>query len=206
MWWKAVEGEDQRRARCQSDAEKRGLTVLGNVTDDQVGVLPDLSTFVRLGLSDEELDEGRLAGTVGSKDGDTRRERNLERDVVELLDGGGGVLESNVTHLHERLLLGLDTVEERRVGELELVLLVDVELVVGLGLGDVLDEGDKVTGVSLNLEAVKVKNVGGDVVEEARVVCERGRRSASGSAQGGERQERYARETMIEVQVLSEHR
>ena len=54
---------------------------------------------------------------------------------------------------------------------LELVLLVDIELVVSLGLGDVLDEGLKVTGITLNLEAVQVKDIGGDVVEEARVVC-----------------------------------
>lgn len=148
--------------------------VLGDVSDDEVGVLPDLTTLVGLGLSDEELDEGRLSGSVGSEDGDTRREGDLERDVVELLDGRGGVLESDVAHLHERLLLGLDTVEEGRVGELELVLLVDVELVVGLGLGNVLDEGLEVTWVPLNLEAVKVEDVGGDVVEEARVVCEEG--------------------------------
>jgi hypothetical protein len=159
--------------------------VLSDVSDDKVGVLPDLTTLVGLGLSDKELDEGRLSRSVGSEDSDTGGEGNLERDVVELLDGRGGVLESNVTHLHERLFLGLDSVEKGRVGELELVLLVDVELVVGLGLGDVLDEGLEVTRVPLNLEAVKVEDVGGDVVEEARVVCwekEGERRSARCSA------------------------
>jgi hypothetical protein len=86
--------------------------VLGNVSDDQVGVLPYLSTLVGLSLSDEKLDEGRLSGSVGSEDGDTGRERDLEGDVVELLGRGGGVLESDVPHLHERLLLGLDSLEE----------------------------------------------------------------------------------------------
>jgi hypothetical protein len=96
--------------RDARDDDER-LTVLGNVSDDQVGVLPDLSTLVGLSLSDEELDEGRLSGSVGSEDGDTRRERDLEGDVVELLGGRGGVLESDVPHLHERLLLGLDSLD-----------------------------------------------------------------------------------------------
>jgi hypothetical protein len=92
-------------------------SVLGNVSDDQVGVLPDLTTLVGLGLTDEELDEGRLSGSVGTENGDTGGEGDLEGDVVELGNGGGGVLETDVTHLHERLLLGLDTVEERRLCE-----------------------------------------------------------------------------------------
>jgi hypothetical protein len=95
-------------------------SVLGDVTNDEVGVLPDGTTLVGLSLAGKELDEGRLSGTVGTENGDTRRERNLEVDVVELLDGGTGVLERNVAHLEERLLLGLDTVKKRRVGELDL--------------------------------------------------------------------------------------
>jgi hypothetical protein len=145
-------------------------SVLGNVSDDQVRVLPDFSSLVGLGLSDEELDEGRLSGSVGSENGDTRRERDLERDVVELLDGRGRVLEGNVTHFHERLFLGLDTIEERGVGEGEVVVLEGVELVVGLGLGNVLDELVEVTGVTLDLELVQVEDIGTDVVEETRVV------------------------------------
>ena len=43
------------------DERKEERTVLGNVSDDQVGVLPDFSSLVRLGLSDEELDQGRLS-------------------------------------------------------------------------------------------------------------------------------------------------
>lgn len=174
------------------DERKEERTVLCNVSDDQVGVLPDFSSLVRLGLSDEELDQGRLSRSVGSEDGDTGREGDLERDVVELGGRGGRVLESDVTHLHERLLLGLDSVEERRVGELEEVVVGGRELVVGPGLGDVLDERLEVSRVPLNLESVEVKNVGGDVVEESRVVCrhERGQRART---QGGNAEGTYAR-------------
>jgi hypothetical protein len=61
-------------------------SVLSDVTNDQVRVLPDFTTLVLLHLTDEELDECRLAGTVRSKDGNTRRKRNLEGDIVKLLD------------------------------------------------------------------------------------------------------------------------
>ena len=104
--------------------------VLGDVADDQVGVLPDLATLVGLHVADEELDEGRLAGTVGTEDGDTGREGDLEGDVVELLDGLRGVLEADLAHLEKGLLLGLNTVQERGVGELELVVLSSLESVV----------------------------------------------------------------------------
>lgn len=103
-------------------------SVLGNVTDDQVGVLPHGTTQVGLSLTSQQLDQGGLSGTVGTKDGDSRRERDLKVDVVELLDLGGGVLERNVLHLHEGLFLGLDTVEEWWSGELELVVLGDIKL------------------------------------------------------------------------------
>lgn len=78
--------------------------------------------------------------------------------------------ESKKQTLHQGLLLGLDTVQQRRVGELEEVIIGRGELIVSLGLGDVLDESLEVTGISLNLESVQVKNVGSDVVEESRIV------------------------------------
>ena len=43
-------------------------------------------------------------------------------------------------HLKQALLLGLDALQQRRVGELELVVLGRVEGVVRLGLGNDLDE------------------------------------------------------------------
>jgi hypothetical protein len=144
--------------------------VLGDVANDKVGVLPHLTAAVRLGVADEKLDEGRLAGAVRAEHGDTGRERDLEGDVVQLLNVRGRVLEADLAHLHERLLLGLDTVEQRRVRELEGVVLGRVERVVRLGLGHRLDERLEVAAVATELEAVEVNNVRDDVVEEARVV------------------------------------
>lgn len=161
--------------------------VLRDVADDQVRVLPDLTALVGLGVANEKLDEGGLAGTVRAENSDARGEGNLKGDVVELLHVRRGVLESNLApasqiskmlrqlqliyvHLEERLLLRLDTVEQGRVGELELVVLERLETVVRLGLWDGLDERFEVTTVALELEAVNVDNIGDDVVEEARVV------------------------------------
>jgi hypothetical protein len=79
-------------------------------------------------------------------------------------------LERDLSHLHEGLLLGLDTVEKRRVRELELVVLSGLELVVGLGLWNHPDKVFEVTWVSLNLEPVQVDDVGNGSVEEVRVV------------------------------------
>ena len=162
-------------------------SVLGDVTDDQVRMLPGLTTPVGLQVADEELDESRLSGTIGSEDGNTGRQGDLQGDVVELLDRRCGILEANLApkitvniciellskinlHLHERLLLGLDTFKERGVGELELIVLSSLERVVRLGLRHLLDELLKVTAVPAELEAVQVENVGDGVVEETRVV------------------------------------
>jgi hypothetical protein len=131
-------------------------SVLGNVTDDQVGVLPHGTTEVRLGLGGQDLDQSRFTGTVGTQDGDSGRKRDLERDVVQLLLRRSRVLERNISHLHQCLLLGLDTIKERRVGELELVVLGNIQLEVGSGLGNVTDKGLEVTGISLELEVVQV--------------------------------------------------
>lgn len=73
-------------------------------------------------------------------------------------------------HLEQTLLLGLDTLKERGVGELELVVLSGLESVVGLGLGNLLHELLKVTAVSAELEAVQVEDIGDGVVEEGRIV------------------------------------
>lgn len=145
-------------------------SVLGNVTDDQVRVLPDLTTAVGLGVTDEELDECRLSGTVGTEDSDTGRERHLEGDVVELLLRLCWVLEADLAHLDEGLLLGLDTLEQWWLGELELVVLSRLESVVRASLRNRLHEGLEVTPVAPELEAVQVENVGDGVVQEAGVV------------------------------------
>ena len=89
---------------------------------------------------------------------------------MELLDGGSGVLEADLAHLEQSLLLRLDTIEEGRVGELELVVLGRLEGVVRLGLRHLLDERLEVTRVPPDLEAVEVEDVGDGVVQEAGVV------------------------------------
>lgn len=73
-------------------------------------------------------------------------------------------------HLEQTLLLGLDTFEERWVGELELVVLGSLERVVRLGLRDLLNELLEVTAISAQFEAVQVEYVGDSVVEETGVV------------------------------------
>lgn len=70
-------------------------SVLSDVTNDQVGVLPDLTALVRLHVTDEELDEGRLSGTVRTENGNTGRKGNLEGNIMELLDGRARVLEAD---------------------------------------------------------------------------------------------------------------
>jgi len=144
--------------------------VLSDVTDDQVGVPPDFTTLVGFHVTNEQLDEGGFTGTVGTKDCDTGGQRNLESDVVELLNRLGGVLEANFAHLQQTLLLGLDTIKQGGIGELELVILEGLKSIVGLGLRDDLHEVLEVTTVSPELETVEMENISDDVVEETRVV------------------------------------
>jgi len=144
--------------------------VLSDVTDDQVGVPPDFTSLIGFHVTDEQLDEGGFTRTVGTKDGDTRGQGNLKSNVVELLNRLGGVLEANFAHLQQTLLLGLDTLKQGGVGELELIILEGLKSIVGLGFRDDLHKVLEVTTISPELEAVEVENIGDNVVEEARVV------------------------------------
>jgi hypothetical protein len=157
--------------------------VLGDITNDQVGVPPDFATLVAFHVTNEQLDEGRFTRTVRSKDGDAGGQGNLECDVVELLNSLGGILEANFAHLQQTLLLGLDTLKQRGIGELELVVFQGLESIVRLGLRDNLHEAFEVAAVSPKLEAVEMENIGDDVIEEARVV---GDDDGSTSGQAGE--------------------
>ena len=82
------------------------------------------------------------------------------------------VLVASLTHLEERLPLGLDTLEHRRVRELELELVVCERLEPAMAscLGHSFNGSIEVTLVAPKLEPVEVQNVGDRVVEEARVV------------------------------------
>ena len=155
-----------------------GESVLLDVGNTDVLVLVDLT-----GGGDEftsqDVDEGGLASTVGTNDGNTRAKGALEGDVLDLGLGGTGVLEAHLGGTENGLGLGLDTLKETGLGEGELHLGV-AELVVRLGGGVLLDELLEVTTVTLELEALVVDDVLADVVEETTVV-----RDNDGSARRG---------------------
>lgn len=154
-------------------------SVLLDVGDTDVLVLVDIT---RGGdkLTSEDVDEGGLSGTVGTDDGNTGTERALEGDVLDLGLGGTFVLEGHVADTDNGLGLGLDTLEETGLGELELHV-GGAELVVRLGGWDTLDELGELTTVTLKLEALVVDDVLDDVVQELGVVGD-----DDGSARGGD--------------------
>jgi hypothetical protein len=94
-------------------------SVLLDVRNTDVLVVVDLT---RGGdkLTSQDVDKGRLAGTVGTNDSDTRAERALEGNVGNLGLGGTLVLEGHVGGTENSLGLGLDTLKETGLGELEL--------------------------------------------------------------------------------------
>ncbi|TLS26533.1 hypothetical protein PpBr36_04202 [Pyricularia pennisetigena] len=145
-----------------------GECVLLDVGDTDVLVLVDL-TGSGDELTSQDVDQSRLAGTVGTNDGNTGAERALEGDVTDLGLGGTRVLEVHLGGTEDGLGLGLDTLEETGLGEGELDL-GSAKLVVRLGRRALLDELLQVTTVTLKLEALVVNDVLADVVEEARVV------------------------------------
>lgn len=143
-------------------------SVLLDVRDTDVLVLVDI-TGGGDKLTSQNVDKGGLSGTVGTNDGNTRAERALEGDLGDLGLGGTGVLEGHVVDTDDSLGLGLDTLKETGLGELELHL-GGTELVVGTSRRHTLDESVKVTAVTLELEALVVNNVLDDVVQELAVV------------------------------------
>jgi len=152
-------------------------SVLLNVGDTDVLVLVDL-TLGRDKLASEDVDQSRLASTVGTDNGNTRAQRALEGDVTDLGLGSTRVLEGHVGGTENGLGLGLDTLKETGLREAELDLGL-TKLVVGLGRGVAGDESSQVTLVTLELESLVVNDVLADVVEETRVV-----RDDDGSASG----------------------
>jgi hypothetical protein len=127
-------------------------------------------------FTSENVDQGRLASTVGANDCDTRAERTLEVDAGNLWLRGTWVLEGHVVDTDNGLGLGLDTLEETRLWETELHLGC-TELVVRLGRGHLLDELAEVTTVAPELEALVVDNVLDDMVQELAVVRDDDRRA-----------------------------
>ncbi|GKT42818.1 uncharacterized protein ColSpa_03000 [Colletotrichum spaethianum] len=144
-------------------------SVLLDVTDTQVGVLLYL-TGAGDDLTSKNLDEGGLASTVGADDGHSGRQSELAGDVAQRRLGSLGVLVGNVGHADDGTGQRLDTSQDTRRRELELDL-GGRERVVALGLGAELDEVGQVALVARQLlVGLVVVDVGGDVVEETRVV------------------------------------
>lgn len=153
-------------------------SVLLDVGDTDVLVLVDVTSGGDQ-LTGQDVDQGRFTSTVGTDDGNTGAQGDLEGDVGELGLGGAGVLEGHVVDTDDGLGLGLDTLKETGLGELELEL-GGTQLVVGASRGDTLDELAQVTTVTLELEALVVDDVLDDVVQELAVVGD-----DDGSAGGG---------------------
>lgn len=143
-------------------------SVLLNVGNTDVLVLVDL-TGGGDKFTSQDVNESRLASTVGTDDGNTRAKGDLEGNSVNLGLGGTRVLEGHVANTADGLGLGLDTLKETGLGELELHL-GSTELVVGLSSGVLLDELREGTAVTAELEALVVDDVLDDVVEELGVV------------------------------------
>ncbi|KAF3396471.1 hypothetical protein F1880_007236 [Penicillium rolfsii] len=153
-------------------------SVLLDVGDTDVLVLVDI-TGGGDELTSQDVDESGLASTVGTNDGNTGAQGDLEGNVANLGLGSVGVLEGHVVDTDDGLGLGLDTLEETGLGELELHL-GGTELVVGAGRGHTLDELGESTTVTLQLEALVVDDVLDDTVQETGVVGDH-----DGSAGGG---------------------
>lgn len=145
-----------------------GESVLLDVGDTDVLVGVDVTDGWDQ-LTSEDVDESGLSGTVGANDGNTGAERALEGDVGDLGLGGTLVLEAHLVDTDDGLGLGLDTLEETGLRELELDL-GGAELVVGLCGWALLDELLEVTAVTLKLVTLVVDDVLADVVQELGVV------------------------------------
>ncbi|GFF58995.1 hypothetical protein IFM46972_11263 [Aspergillus udagawae] len=143
-------------------------SMLLDVGDTDVLVLVDI-TAGGDELTSQDVDEGGFTSTVGTDNGNTRAQRDLEGDVGELGPGSSGVLEGHVADTDDGLGLGLDTLEETRLGELELHV-GGAELIVGTSAGNLLDELAQVTAVTLELEALVVNDVLDNIVQELAVV------------------------------------
>ena len=108
--------------------------VLGDIGDAHVGVLPD-SAGGGLCLAGQDLDHGRLAGSIGAKHSHTAVERAEQADVLQRVLLSARVLEGDVVHLEDGSVLGLDALQEARLGQHEGEALGGGQLVVGARLG-----------------------------------------------------------------------
>mmetsp|Transcript_5813 Transcript_5813/g.21044 ORF Transcript_5813/g.21044 Transcript_5813/m.21044 type:complete len:264 (-) Transcript_5813:2017-2808(-) len=124
--------------------------VLGDVRHAGVRVLPHRA-FLRNNLAREKLDHGGLAHTVRTDTRDARCQRHLHGDILYRRLLVHRVRVRAVGHLHQRLTLGLDAVDETRLGESHDETSRALEFKEGLSLGVLFDELRQVTRELLQL-------------------------------------------------------
>mmetsp|Transcript_7118 Transcript_7118/g.14402 ORF Transcript_7118/g.14402 Transcript_7118/m.14402 type:complete len:1078 (+) Transcript_7118:324-3557(+) len=142
--------------------------VLRHVRHAGVGVLPH-GTLGGVHLAGQQLDHGGLAGTVDADARHAGGQGHLHGDVC---DGGlvvDGVGELALRHLHQRLALGLDALDEAGLGEVEGEL-GGLQLEVRLGVGVRRHEAGQVALGSVELEVLDLQNVGAALVQQLGVV------------------------------------
>mmetsp|Transcript_3700 Transcript_3700/g.5375 ORF Transcript_3700/g.5375 Transcript_3700/m.5375 type:complete len:351 (-) Transcript_3700:1910-2962(-) len=137
-------------------------SVLSDVSDTGIGVLPHISNL-RLDLSDQKLDHGRLSGTVLTNTGNTRAQTDLNGDIEQSRLFVTGVGKGAATHLHEGLTLGLNTLDRTRLGEIELELTL-LERKVSTSTRLDLDELIQVTLEGIELQVLNLQDVGTAIV------------------------------------------
>lgn len=145
-----------------------GESVLLNVGDTDILVGVNISGGWDK-LTGQDVDQGGLSGSVRTDNGNTGSEGTLEGDIGNLWLWSTLVLEGHLGDTDNGLGLGLDTLKETWLWELELHLGVG-DIVVGLGGWALLDKLVKVSTIALKLEALVVDDVLADVVDEVGVV------------------------------------
>ena len=111
MWTLRRGANDGTPRRVLLDVVER---VLRDVADPRVRVLPDRARR-GLHLAREALDERRLARAVRPDASDARRERHLDRGLLDRDLVVARVLEGHVDDLDEGLALTLDACARKRV-------------------------------------------------------------------------------------------
>mmetsp|Transcript_18955 Transcript_18955/g.33674 ORF Transcript_18955/g.33674 Transcript_18955/m.33674 type:complete len:678 (-) Transcript_18955:64-2097(-) len=142
--------------------------MLSNVSELAVGVLVH-HTAGGLELTGENLNHGRLTSTVGTYARNTGSHGYTYVDVHELGLVAAGVGEAYVGHGKNGASLGLYTIEGLGGGERELESRCG-QVKVRLSVGEALYELRHVTLVAVELEGIKVDDVGSSLVEELHIV------------------------------------
>mmetsp|Transcript_11389 Transcript_11389/g.34836 ORF Transcript_11389/g.34836 Transcript_11389/m.34836 type:complete len:215 (-) Transcript_11389:339-983(-) len=131
--------------------------VLGDVSNTAVGMLPDVP-LVRHKLSGQELNDGRLSGTIWSNTRHSARKGDSNRDTSHLRTMYAWIRELDAIHLHDSLALRCYAFQNSWLRELELDL-GGLELKVGLCSRYLLHELREVSLVLLQLQGVNLDDV-----------------------------------------------